>query len=481
MARLRVGLKFSDASGGDATINVYKSTDRDGSSSYLTDEEAALAQISAKDAQALGQVTSGDPLILPTDFWTGSAQQNPVKCFLFEGYREGKGQLVLTVHKGDGTQIGEAGSCWLDLMNIKKMYQRARATPEFSDRPYDHMDAWSPLAIGSEPYDAGQAFSKPEDEDSNVIVYVHGINGPGGQGAEYASWMADSETVFKRLWHQGYKGRFAAFKWLALTPALPFRFNESEYRAWKCGRGLARFVDNLPSNYSKNLYSFSQGAPVCGAALTVYGLSVDNYVMSQAAAPAGCYDTNPSINSYADFLNAEATTPTPDTTNDLGYREYLTRLNVSGAVVSFYNTTDYALKTGRLLAENVSWEGNQITYKPNANLGTLGYRSYAYDFGTPNNPYPVGQRCFLRDVYAPFNYRQLTDIHESMSFVARPRSEAAGANTSVGGSISGRYNVGPDTPTNLQNSSNDHGGQFSRRIQQTWPYYENLVGVFVEE
>jgi len=80
----------------------------------------------------------------------------------------------------------------------------------------------------------------------------------------------------------------------------------------------------------------------------------------------------------------------------------------------------------------------------------------------------------LRDVYAPFNQRQLTDIQESMAFVARSRSEAAGANTAVAGCINARYNVGPGSPSAFDRESSDHGGQFSRRIQQTGLYYREL-------
>ena len=61
-----------------------------------------------------------------------------------------------------------------------------------------------------------------------------------------------------------------------------------------------------------------------------------------------------------------------------------------------------------------------------------------------------------------------------MSFVARPRSDAAGANESVGGSIGERYNVGPGSPSAFNRESSDHGGQFSRHIQQLWPYYREL-------
>ena len=113
-----------------------------------------------------------------------------------------------------------------------------------------------------------------------------------------------SETVFKRLWHQEYKGRFASYKWPALTPAFPFQYNDSEYRAFKSGQGLAAFLSSFPSDHRRNLYSFSQGAVVCGAALTVYNSTVDNYVLSQAAIPAGCYDASDSINNYDLFDSA---------------------------------------------------------------------------------------------------------------------------------------------------------------------------------
>ena len=107
--------------------------------------------------------------------------------------------------------------------------------------------------------------------------------------------------------------------------------------------------------------------------------------MSQGAAPAGCYDTSESINSYADFLVAETHNPTPDATDDLGYRGYLTTLNVRGSVVSFYNTVDFALKTG--LGQHASWEGNELSFKPNWFVG----RHYEYDRNAS-----IGQRCKLR-------------------------------------------------------------------------------------
>lgn len=482
---IKVGLKWKNTEGSHPSINVYRSAATDGSDGYLKSDTDASAQMGNEFFVAKAHVAGTDARVLPTDVLSGLGGASPSIYFLFEGVTEGKGELCITFHDSEDREIGEGPGVWVELLNVKKMYQRGHAVQNFTDAPFAHMDNWSPQAIVSEPYDNGNPFSKPADEEKKAVIYVHGINGPSGQNDGYATWQSDSETAFKRLWHQGFKGRFATFKWLALTPAWPFKFNESEYRGWKCGEGLAHYISALPDadGYTKNLYSFSQGAIVCGAALRLPGCSVKNYVMSQAAAPAGSYDTTPAINSYTDFLNAEIGSPTPDAADDLGYRGYLSSLNVTGSVVSFYNQADYALKTGRetvpVLGEvNVSWEGNQLTSKPNQNLSG---RTYAYDSGPPNSPYVVGQRCFLRDIGLPFNVRRLTDIHESMSFVARPRSEAAGASNAVEGKIGSRYNVGEGTGSNFGRTSSDHGGQFSRRIQQVWPYYENLLGIFTEE
>ncbi len=468
----RIGLKFKNVED-SPRIRVYKSTDTGGSDSYVKDDGAAFAQISDPDAATLGEVADGFPLLLPVDFWKATSP-GATKCLLFEAGGEGKGELIMTINRSSGAQIGEVPGVWLDLKNIKKMYLRAKAIPESIPYARNYILEYPPepeiRAIG-DPH--GHPFDAPTDEAQQVIVFVHGINGPGsGDAADsYNSWVNMSETVFKRLWHQGYKGRFASYKWPALTPAFPFEYNDSEYRAWKSGQGLAALMNSFPTVFSKNLYSFSQGAVVCGAALTVYGLSVDNYVASQAAAPAGCYDSSQSLNSYADFLNAETQNPTPDGTNDLGYRGYLTGLNVRGSVVSFYNIVDYALKTGREIGLNVSWEGNQLAYKPNWFVG----RHYEYDSNEA-----IGQRCKLR-INDANTWRYVADIHESMSFVARPRSEATGASTAVGGSIDGNYNVGPGSPSDFAEASSDHGGQFSRRIQRLWPYYENLLITLTEE
>ena len=116
-----LGLKWKEATGSPA-IKLYKSTDTNGSDSYLKDEAAALSQISGADTETIGTVAGETSLILPKDLWSSSSGQEK-SCFLFEASQEGKGQLVLTIEKSDGTEIGEGPGVWLDLKNVKKMYQ----------------------------------------------------------------------------------------------------------------------------------------------------------------------------------------------------------------------------------------------------------------------------------------------------------------------------------------------------------------------
>ena len=451
----KIGIKWKDETG--AAIKVYKSADTAGSTSYLTNDTAASAQVDGANRIAIGTV-SADTLILPADFWSGTSAQN--KCLIFEGASEGKGELVLTIQKSDGSEIGKAPGVWLDLVNIKKMYARASATPDTVSKPYE---SDSPTFDESGFHFTTESYAPQPDETKAALVFVHGWN----QSYEFSVNFA--ETMFKRLWHQGFEGRFCAFRWATLTSIITY--NTSEYRAWKYGRSLQNYVASLPTDYIKNVAAHSMGNVVTGSALQ-RRMAVSRYFLMEAAIPGGCYGD--AVNNYSLFTTAEQTSHTPDTVEDLGYRLYLQAAysNV-GKVVNFYNRLDFALATGRYpVLGSTHWEQNQLLYKPNANLGLmLGDRTYAYDLGPPNNPYLIGQRCFLRDSYPPFNQRQVEDIHESMAYVARPRSKAIGAEPNSA-------NVFPDS-VNLADygfgeAQSDHSGQVNRRIQQVSDFYKKI-------
>lgn len=56
-----------------------------------------------------GHVQGSAPYIIPQQYWqdVGLSESQPNGYLLFEGCTKGKGQLVVTLHKSDGTEIGE--------------------------------------------------------------------------------------------------------------------------------------------------------------------------------------------------------------------------------------------------------------------------------------------------------------------------------------------------------------------------------------
>ena len=464
---IKLAFEWRNTGGTAPKVKLYRA--KDAGTGYLEDSSTALAMTIAPFCNTLGEVSAGTPFFLPEGFWTRTSPYSnvpatlPSAWFLFEGSSEGKGQLVLTLWKGE-RRIGEGAGVWLELMDIRKMYERARSSPvDGFDAPYDYMTTPPEPNVGYNIYAGdGYLFQRSPDEEKTAVVFVHGWN------VTWDSYHSSSETMFKRLWHKGYKGRFCAFRWPTLAGFPMEHYNTSEYRAWKYGFALKAYVDSLPNDYTVNIAAHSMGNVVAGSALKS-GMSISNYAMMQAAIPAGCYDASAGVNNYERFTNAEVLNPTPDDASDLGCRGYLA--GVSGRLVNFYNVDDFTLTDGTLpVLGEVSWEKNQVTYKPDANATLHGNRIYDYDAGTPANPYPMGQRCFLRGIYPPFNQRMVTDIHESMSFVARPRSKAVGATSSVGTPI----DIGPGSASDLGDTLSDHSGQFNRRIQEVQPFYDSL-------
>ena len=161
---LKIGLKFKGVEGTPPKMKVYKSNDSEGSDSYLKDDWTAFAQLSGKNAQELGEVTDQIPCSCLRTSGTGN-DAGLKKCLLFEAGAEGKGKLVMTINKSNGTEVGEGPGVWLDLKNVKKMYVRAKATPEFIEYPRNYILEYPPepgIDVVSEPNE--HPFEAPPDE-----------------------------------------------------------------------------------------------------------------------------------------------------------------------------------------------------------------------------------------------------------------------------------------------------------------------------
>ncbi len=470
-----VGLKWKNA-GGSPSINIFQAVETNGGTLYLTDTNVATQQAPVtplrttvlNNANSYHQVDTSGTFLINSNFWQSENvnSNNPFAHLLFEGCAVGKGQLVATINKRDGTELAEAGGVWLDIKDIKSMYQRAVATPA-SDSvapPYNlGGSAYYTNSVFDESnlgYSASTsiAFDKPADETPQCVVFVHGWNMP------YDEYLGFSETVFKRLYWQGYKGRFSAFYWETLTS--PFSYNDSEFRAWKYGLSLKQYVEALKAglpSYTMNIAAHSMGNIVTGSALN-RGLTIDNYVLMQAAVPAGCYDTSSTVNNYSRFTSAESSSPTPDNAvPNMGYRGYLS--NVTGNLVNFYNPFDFALATGTLGGVthlpflwwfDTNWEANEESYKP----AHFTFSHYAYDSTQP--VLQSGQ--LIIEPYGPTLDHYVTDPQEMMSFVARPRSKAVGALADVGGTIKGQVDL--NARFGFDDKRDEHSAEFNWNIQR---------------
>jgi pimeloyl-ACP methyl ester carboxylesterase len=324
------------------------------------------------------------------------------------------------------------------------MYERVKATPPNIDYPYNYTGpnnappepnmGWVPDPNGFNP-DYSTVSWQPTQQ---YIVFVHGWN------TDYNGATTTGETIFKRLWQRGYKGRFVRFYWPTYTGFTTF--NDSEYRAWKCGASLQQYMASLPSGYGKDLISHSMGGIVGGSALQK-GMSVDNYVLLNAAVPAECFDTNSALNQW------NYTTPDGDTdpgTKALGYIGQLS--TVSGNLVNFYLTQDSAT--------TYWWPLNQQHAKPQRfNSGASGY------FYTPGNP--AGQKLGI--TYMTTVGRFVTTAHEAMAYVDQSETKATGGESRTAGAISGSSDM------DNYGFGTDHSAEFNLPIQQVEPCYYDIL------
>ena len=454
----RVGVKWKHTTGTPA-LKLFRNLSPDGGPEYLTDVGVAQQFL---DLSNPGSVAGTETYLIPTSFWqwAGINTTNNQGALIFEGCSAGKGELVLTINKPDGTELAEVGSAWLELKNIKELYQRGEEPG---------LNQWPSVTFDPDP-----------NEGKEAIVFVHGWRMSPEGASEFA------ETMFKRLWQRGYKGRFAAFRWNTHWNGIDFGwvpyvggginayladFNGSESNAWAAGAALKNFVDTLPAGYTKNIAAHSMGNIVAGSAL-LSGMTIDNYALLQAAVPACSYDDSAEMQQnqpyfhYGTILVWDGLSR-PDFDSDpatraLSYRGRLA--NVQGNLVNFALTNDYATFD--------AWEVNNEITKP---LGPMSGDYYYY----PQNP--VGERLFYQKTAGGITYtRYMSNPFEAMPYACRAWSKAAGAELNTHGAISSTVDL--SSPAyNLPGQPNDtgfykeHSAEFNYPIQNLKQFYTELL------
>lgn len=455
----QVGLEWRNTMGPNPAIKVYRASEPTGGDEYLKNNNSeyyATLQTATPFKTAMGTVDSGGGFKLPSDFFqsTGSGipsfgEDHPTRYLLFEGVGEGKGQLVMTIWKG-GQKIGEGGSVWVDLVNVRKMYERAKARSNPVDIP-NPQDSTSIPALPSVDYVLdpwNNQWDYPSvswTEAKDYIVFVHGWN----TSYEDARVLF-AESMFKRLWQRGFKGRFAALYWPTLVG--PATFNESEYRAWIFGESLKKYMASLPGDYSKNLVGHSMGNVVGGSALRK-GMGVRNYAMIDAAVPASCYDENNTL--HQSFGNESPDHDTDAATLALAYKNKLA--NVGNAnIINFFLASDDALDLWRL---------NQELFRPNVFYALqTGSVVFGYSYWSSG---PSGQKLRLMFPIGPTRY--LTQMEESLGYAAKSSTLAVGAEGRTGGSLGGAVDLGG------AGYENEHSSFWKFNLQKMRVRYDTLM------
>lgn len=447
----QVTLSWNVVSGTPA-INLYNSVETNGGTGYLTDTNIAAEQCTATTISggmspyavsfvgpdiAIAKITPSSSYTFPATNFLNSGNQ----YFLFEGAGIGKGELIMTISQ-NGNTIAQSG-VWLDLHDVMDFYERAHIENIAKTFPAMRNNTNASTFISD------YALPNNPNETNQLIVLVHGW-----RMSDY-DYQKFSGTMYKRLYWQGYQGRFASLRWptLSTDDFWFFRetqaygtYNSSEYIAFRSAQGTSDYFDWLKSrfpNYSVNAVAHSMGNIVMMEALKIQlamgHKDIDNYVLMQAAVPASCYDAD--APGCPSLVAQESDSPTPN--------EYLTypgSINnaINGSMINFFNASDYALNF---------WVANQLL-KPD---GTLGY-TVLPGLETELLPSTV-----------------ITDPREIMAFAARPRSYAVGAQSDVQGVISEGKQIDLAAQFGFTDANWDHSGEFNRNIQITGSFYHTLL------
>ena len=444
---------------GNPTIDLFAAADANGGMGYLTNETTATIQIDPVQSPYIGRLGPGQSVQLNTNYFGNIWHGNH---FIWCGVAPGNGKLTLTITDATGTNVLAQTSTYIQLVDIKQMYERWTV----GDDPSQPPAVTAQIATNDLPSGVIWPFRYANPGNANIpyILLVHGWN--------LETWAKDrelAETAFKRLYWQGYQGRFGTFRWPTdygitgtLTAILNSKtFDNSEFRAWESATGLLHLLTRLNIQYPGQVYlmAHSHGNVVAGEALRLAGTNqvVNTYVAMQAAVPAHCYD--PTATSRA--LNSTGFDLDSGTSNRYaiyytsGATNYFNGSAGAGTCVNFYNTQDWALTQ--------AWEPDQDT-KPDTDYSwtTNGVESYAYIGG-----FSTQHLYFPQDTYQIFSY------------IIEARCYALGAQPDMGGvfkkaGATQQVNLGA-LPYSFGSQHIYHSGEFRSDNAQRWQFWQQFL------
>ncbi|MDB6151992.1 MAG: hypothetical protein JWL90_445 [Chthoniobacteraceae bacterium] len=485
-----VELKFEPSDGiswrtadGDPKIRIFKAVERDGGRKYLEDANVSWLQLDSHQgpggqrdfSKEMGIVTKLGACQLSKEFLKDLSETDPNRYLLFEGLEAGKGALMLTV-KVKGKEIAKYPAIYLELKDVKDMYEQWSvgevAQPGVQYSAWPSLDLTPLYGLTMKPMVA------PYDETKDYILYVHGWNMKMSEKGFY------SDTAFKRLWHEGYKGRFGSFRWPTFwfadsaqggwtgpgsiyVPIIgsyvpsPKHFDGSEHRAWVSSAGLLKLFNQINrSKFKGNIrvFAHSMGNIVVSEALhrSKSGQVVDTYIASQAALSANFYDAAAPPMSYVYRMG-------PDTPDVYSHYHAPTSVNYmspnymngkAGEIFNYFNPQDWALDWPR-------WQLNQ-QLKPDDNYKYDGQLSGVANY---DSFFHLGKHLYFVD-----------DTHEIFAWAAESRSYALGGQW-VQGIVSENVDLSV-RPIRFARAHKWHSGQFRGTYIERREYWKRMLKDF---
>jgi hypothetical protein len=434
---------------GGGTANLFRSADPACTRGYLLDVAMGDAQLTRLKLDSEGTDDAAFQITL------GSLGEPDLQgagyCFLFDVVSAGRANLVASILV-DGERVARSDPVPMDFRHVKTFYERTTMDwPDDIRPPWEYTTEQPPVPdlkwrIDPQGYDFQPGWYETDD----VVVWIYGWLRSGKGLYEMATTQA-GETIFKRLWHRGYRGRLVFFHWPTVKPKYAFGLLESEYRAYKSAPALLDFISTIPPGKRLHLTAHSLGCVLLTEALKE-GLEAEDALLQVGAIPAAAFDTRPVL-TLPDMVDVV----TPVAAEEGGYLGYID--STKTPAYTMYNYADVTF---------FGWNIAQKQMKPTSKRG--GYR-YAWD-----SKAPPGERArlYYRTGLFSSDYRIVTDPHEIMAFIAKSKTHALGAETSVKGHIRRVFDLAR-TPFDFHTG---HVVGWTRSAHETTQFYNLLLDIW---
>ncbi len=209
--------------------------------------------------------------------------------------------------EGEWEDVGKTKKLYIIFREISDLYDHYTVDGKWNDNSGSYQEGVLlanaiPAAKPSNKYEIGLWDDEHKDQ---YILFVHGWR------MQPPERMFFAETALKRLYWQGYKGKYGFFSWPTKwfdKPAWvgpvdeairaaghPYNYDTSEAIARRSGTRLATLLQYLKSENKNpvNIFAHSMGNIVVSEALlSSTGIVVNNYVALQSAATADAYTSD---------------------------------------------------------------------------------------------------------------------------------------------------------------------------------------------